>query len=96
MTTVIISDNMILIIILKRRGVGHCVLLIGDKWYIYENFSLSSKFLLKEAVLSFGRYNNLQLDNFHYNPEYSNFSYNLRNHWMNEYLAFQLYIQVFW
>ena len=26
----------------------------------------------------------------------SNFSYNLKNHWVNEYLAFQLYIQVFW
>ena len=57
---------------------------------------LSSKFLLKEAFLSFGRYNNFQLDNFPYDSEYSNFSYNLKNHSMNEYLAFQLNIQVFW
>ena len=80
----------------KKGGGGHCVILISDKWYIYENFSLSSKFLLKGAFLIFGRYNNFQLDNFHYNSEYSNFSYTLKHHWMNEYLAFQLCIQVFW
>ena len=60
---------------------------------------LSSKFLLlKEAFLSFGRYNHFQLDTFRYNSEYSNCSYNLKKktHLMNEYLAFQLYIQVFW
>ena len=62
----------------------------------FENFSLSSKFLLKEAFLNFGRYKNFQLDTFHYNSEYSNFSYNLKNHRIHEYLAFQLYIQVFW
>ena len=78
----------------KEKG-GHCVLLISDEWWIYENFGLSSK-LLKEAFLIFGRYNNFQLDYFHYNSEYSNFSCNLKKHWMNEYLAFQLYIQVFW
>ena len=36
---------------------------------MYENISLSSKFSLKEAFLNFGRYNNFQLDNFHYNSE---------------------------
>ena len=41
-----------------KKG-GHCVLLISDEWQIYENFSLSSK-LLKEAFLTFGRYNNSQ------------------------------------
>ena len=82
-----------MIIIIIRKG-AHCILPISDKWWIYENFSLSSKLLLKEAFLNFGRYNNFQLDNFHYNSEYSNFSYNLKNHWMNEYLPFQLYIQV--
>ena len=60
------------------------------------NFRFLNKFLLREAFLSFGRYNNFHLDNFHYNSEYSNFSYNFKKHWMNEYLAFQLYIQVFW
>ena len=61
----------------------------------FMKISVSSK-LLKEAFLIFVRYNNFQLDNFHYNSEYSNFSCNLKKHWMNEYLAFQLYIQVFW
>ena len=51
---------------------------------------------IEGSFLSFGRYNSFQLDNFHYNSEYSNFSYNLKKHWMNEYLDFQLYIQVFW
>ena len=54
-----------MIIIKKKRGGQHCVLLISDKWYMYENCSLSGKFLLKETFLSFGRYNNFQLDNFH-------------------------------
>ena len=49
-----------------------------------------------EAFLSFGKYNNFQSNNLLYNSEYSIFSYDLKNHWMNEYLAFQLYIQVFW
>ena len=66
----------IVIIMMKRKkkkgGGGDCLLLISDEWLIYENFSLSSK-LLKEAFLIFGRYNNFQLDNFHYNSEYSNF-----------------------
>ena len=57
---------------------------------------LSTKFLFKEAFLSFGRYSNFQSGNFHYNSEYIIFSYTLKTHWMNEYLAFQLYIQVFW
>ena len=48
-----------------------------------------------EAFFSFGKYNNFQSDNLLYNSEYSNFSYNLENHQLNEYLAFQLYIQVF-
>ena len=49
-----------------------------------------------EAFLSFGKYNNVQSDNLLYNSEYSNLSYNLKNHWMNKYLVFWLYIQVFW
>ena len=49
-----------------------------------------------EAFLSFGKYNNFQSDNLLYNSEYGNSSYNLKSHCMNEYLAFQLYIQVFW
>ena len=49
-----------------------------------------------EAFLSFGRYNNFQSDNLLYNSEYGYFSHNLKKHWMNEYLAFQLCIQVFW
>ena len=49
-----------------------------------------------EAFLSFGKYNNFQSDNLLYNSGYGNFSYNLRNHWINEYLFFQLCIQVFW
>ena len=49
-----------------------------------------------EAFLSFGKDNNFQSENLLYNSEYINFSYDLKNHWMNEYLAFQWYIQVFW
>ena len=47
-------------------------------------------------MISFGRYNNFQLDHFHYKSEYSNSYIIWKNHWMNDYLAFQLYIQVFW
>ena len=36
----------------EKGGGGHCVLLISDEWYTYENFGLSSK-LLKEAFLIF-------------------------------------------
>ena len=93
----IMRTVMMIMIVNKKGGGGHCVFLISDKWWINENFSLSSKFLLKGAILSFGRYNDFRkLDNFHYNSEYRNFSYNLKNNWMNEYLAFQLYFQVFW
>ena len=49
-----------------------------------------------EVFLSLGKYNNFQSDNLLYNCEYGNFSYNSKKHWMNEYLAFQLYIKVFW
>ena len=50
-----------------------------------------------EAFHSFGKYNNFQADNLLCMSEYSSFSYNSKEkHWMNEYLAFQLYIQVFW
>ena len=73
-----------MIIMMKKWGDGLCGFLIIDKWYIYENFGLSSKFLLKEAFLIFGSYNNFQLDNSHHNSEYSHFSYYLKNHWMNE------------
>ena len=61
-----------------------------------KHFMLLNKIWGMEAFLSLGKYNNFQSDNLLYNSEYSILSYNLKNHWMNEYLAFQLYIQVFW
>ena len=61
-----------------------------------KQFMLLNKIWIMEAFLSFGIYNNFQSDNLLYNSEYSNFSYTLKNHWIDEYLAFQLYIQVFW
>ena len=69
---------------------------MSDKWYIYEKIVLLNKIWVMEAFHSFGKYNNFQSDNLLCKSEYSNFSYNSKNHWMNEYLAFQLYIQVFW
>ena len=68
-----------IMIMFKKRG--HCVFLISnkiisDKWYIFENFTLSSMFVFKEAFLGFDKYRNFQSDNFHYYSEYSNFSFN--------------------
>ena len=51
MTTVMINDNNYYYL---KKG-GHCVLLISDRWQIYENFSLSSKILLKEAFFNISR-----------------------------------------
>ena len=66
------------------HGWGHCVFLISDESQIYANFSLASMFLFKESFLRFGKHNNLQSDNFQYNSEYSNSSYNLKKHLMKE------------
>ena len=61
-----------------------------------KQFVLSNKIWVMKAFLSFGKYNNFKSGNLLYNSEYSNFSYDPKNHWMNEYLAFQLFIQVCW
>ena len=65
---------------------------MNDKFM--KQFTLLNKIWVMEAFLSFGKYNNFQSDNVLYNSEYGNFSYNFQNHWRNEYLAFQLCIQM--
>ena len=64
-------------------GGGGGGVLNNDKWYIYENFSLSSKFLVEQTFLSFGKYNNFPTDNFQYNCKYSNYSYIRKKRWKN-------------
>ena len=86
MMIVIITIVIILMIVIMMTIIMIMVMIMkiqndNNKLYIDDNFGLSRKFLAMEAFLSFGKYLNFQSNNFHYNSEYSNFSYNLRQIW---------------